>query len=162
MAADPLYFDTSYLVRFYVEDRGFEEIRAAADQTSVIVSAWHAQAEVISAFHRICRDRRISRPAFLALLDQFAGDCEEGIFEFKPLSAPVQRRLETTYRKAPPSTFLRAADALHLACAAENGFGEVYSNDRHLLAAAPHFDLKGIDIIPPHPSRVPKDETNPP
>jgi hypothetical protein len=46
-----------------------------------------------------------------------------------------------------PKVFVRPADALHLTCAAENGFGVVYSHDRHLLGAAKYFGVEGIDIL---------------
>jgi predicted nucleic acid-binding protein len=57
-------------------------------------------------------------------------------------------RLEAVLDTAPATTNIRAADALHLACAAEHGFTEVHSNDRLFLAAAPLFGLKGVNVIP--------------
>jgi len=44
--------------------------------------------------------------------------------------------------------FLRAADAIHLATAAESSFPIVYSNDVHVLAAAQHFGIQGKNILP--------------
>jgi len=59
----------------------------------------------------------------------------------------VLERIELAYAKLPATTLLRAADALHLSAAAENGFREIYSNHPKLLAAAAHFGLRGIDVI---------------
>jgi len=56
--------------------------------------------------------------------------------------------VETVFASAPSTTYLRAADALYLATAAEHGFTEIYSNDKHLLAAAPLFGLVGVNAIP--------------
>jgi len=56
--------------------------------------------------------------------------------------------MESVLAAAPVTTKIRAADALHLACAAEHGFSEVYSNDRLFLAAAPLFGLIGVNVIP--------------
>jgi hypothetical protein len=39
--------------------------------------------------------------------------------------------------------FLRAADAIHQATAAEFGFRIVYSNDAHLVGAAKYFGIEG-------------------
>ena len=50
-------------------------------------------------------------------------------------------------QRLPRRVSLRAADALHLACAVSNGFDAVYSHDRRLLESAPHFGLQGRDIL---------------
>ena len=47
----------------------------------------------------------------------------------------------------PITVFLRSADALHLACAEEHGFQEVYTNDSHMLKAARYFHLTGVNVL---------------
>ncbi len=147
MRADSPFFDTSYLVRLYLEDAGFEVVRERAGVGRAVAAAWHAQAEVVAALHRAFRERKIEQGPFQSVVDQFVSDSANGLFEWHPLTEGAQKRLAQVFREAPATVFLRAADALHLACAAENGFREVYSNDRHFLAAAPLFGLRGVDLI---------------
>lgn len=141
MRDNELYFDTSFLARLYLEDSGYREVRALAAPCTTIVSAWHAQAELVSAFHRSFREGRLSASSFQAALAQFDADCASGLFRWIPLSDAVQRRVHGVYASAAATVYLRAADAVHLACAAEAGFREVHSNDRHLCAAAALFGL---------------------
>lgn len=47
----------------------------------------------------------------------------------------------------PRTVFMRSDDALQLACAAEHGFEEVYTNDRHMLEAARYFHVSGVDVL---------------
>jgi len=47
----------------------------------------------------------------------------------------------------PSTVFVRSGDALHLACAEEHGFQEVYTNDGHMLKAARHFHLTGVNVL---------------
>jgi predicted nucleic acid-binding protein len=147
MATNSLYFDTSYLVRLYLEDNGFEAVRKLAASAPVLASAWHGQAETIAALHRAYREGRFTAERYLIVLSQFKEERCSSHFLWCALTDKVQARLEKAFQSAPPSTFLRSADALHLACAAEHGFKEVYSNDRHFLAAAPYFGLQGINVI---------------
>jgi len=143
MDAEILYFDSCYVVRLYLEDEGFHSVRERVASCQAVACAWHGQAEVATALYRAFRERRMNRLAFQAALEQFRLDRESGLFVWLPLTDSVQRRLEEVLRGMTDDTFIRAADALHLACAAENGFGVVYSNDRHLLRAAPRFGVEG-------------------
>jgi len=75
---------------------------------------------------------------------QFEADCESVVWAWLPISAKLIEHLADRVRKLGRSVSLRSADAIHLASAAEQGFKEIYSNDRHLLAAATHFGLRGL------------------
>jgi predicted nucleic acid-binding protein len=143
-----IYFDTSYIVRLYTEDRGWETVRrlAAGDH---IACCLLGRAETVAALHRKFREGTLADGDFRTLLAEFDADCNANGFRWLPLSLAVVVRLAAVLRRMPATTAIRAADGLHLACAAENGYRSIYSNDRHLLAAAAHFGLKGVNVIAP-------------
>jgi predicted nucleic acid-binding protein len=143
-----IYFDTSYLVRLYHEDAGAQAVRALA-ATDHIACAAHGQAEMLAAFHRKLREGAIRSTAYTALLDQVRAHIAAGAFHWLAPDREIFQRIDQCYRKLPGSVFLRAADAIHLATAAESGFRVVYSNDGHLLAAAKYFNIEGKNVIAP-------------
>jgi len=140
------YFDSSYVARLYLDDPGWEAVRELATRAPVACGI-HGHAEVVAALHRKFREGVLTPVEYRHVLAQFALDCAENAFRWLSLSAAVTARVAATYESLPKIVFLRASDALHLACAAENHFREIHSNDQRLLAAAAHFGLKGINVI---------------
>jgi predicted nucleic acid-binding protein len=81
-------------------------------------------------------------------LKDFGQDEKDGVWQWFPVTSCFIRFVCENISALPTTAFLRAVDAIHLACAKENGFGEVYTNDRHMLDCAQYFNLKGINLIP--------------
>ena len=133
-------------MRLYFEEAGYEQVRDLA-ASDAVACAQHGRAEVISAFHRKLRERAISARSYQIALGQFLNEIRTGAFRWLLLSENVFERAELVYARLPATIFLRAADALHLATAAENGFREIHSNDAKLLSAAAHFGLRGVNVI---------------
>lgn len=144
-----LYFDSNHLFRLYSTEVGATEVQILAGTADSLVTAWHGRAEFASILLRKRREASLSDEAVEEIRCQFRDDREMALVAFLPLDKQVMERLESVPLDAPSSTNIRAADALHLACAAEHGFSEVHSNDRLFLAAAPLFGLVGVNVIQP-------------
>jgi predicted nucleic acid-binding protein len=141
------YFDTAYILKLYLCEPGSEAVMQAANDSGGLASSALAFSELHGALHRNLRDGSLERGEFETVLERFAADVVLDMWHWLPVTMPIHRRVASVYRELPESVFLRTADAIHLATAVEHGFHHVYSNDRHLLAAAPHFGVAGINVI---------------
>jgi len=144
-----LYFDTAYLCKLRWKELGSAEVAACALGCDSLVCAFHGRAEFYASGFRKVREGLVSREAFRVVASQFEADCAAGGILFLELTDRVMDRVTRVFMEAPETMFLRAADALHLACAAEYGFETIYSNDQRLLTAAVHFGITGVDVITP-------------
>ena len=142
-----MYFDAAYLAKCYLKEPGTQDVIRLAATVESIASCELARLEVLLTIRRHRREGRLSERQMLQIWQDFEADEGEGRWVWLPLSARLVRATCERIIAMPRDVFLRSIDALHLACAVEHGFEEVYSNDRHMLAAAPHFGLKGVNIL---------------
>ena len=143
-----LFFDAAYLGKLHWLEPGSTEVQALATSADEIVCSQHGRAEFCSIGFRKVREGLASKAAVRGVFAQFNADIAAGDIRLLPLTDAILDRVETAFAAAPATNYLRAADALHLATAAEHGFTEIHSNDKHLLAAAPLFGLRGVNVIP--------------
>ena len=143
-----IYFDATFLVKLVIDEPGSGSLlEFVRERDDVITSSITSRIEVISALHRKHRERAITHGGMLKAHRQFFREIETGRISCIVFSRSIVERVEDAFQKLPPTIFLRAGDAIHLATASEAGFKEIYSNDRHLLAAATLFKLKGINPL---------------
>jgi predicted nucleic acid-binding protein len=142
-----IYLDTSCLTKIYTAEPGSAEVIVWMTGKSDFVSCLHGRLELVSSFKRHQREGHLTQRDVTALIRRLEADETAELIAWLPCEAGLVQAACARTASLPPSVFLRAGDSLHLACAADAGLKEIYSHDRHLLAAAPHFGLKGIDVI---------------
>ena len=142
-----MYFDAAYIAKCYLNEPGAERVRAAARQARGLSSADVGRLEFTCIIQRHCREGRLNARHARAVYQDFEEDEGNAVWHWLPVSTDLVRTTCKLVRGLPPDTFLRAGDALHLACAREFGFREVYTNDRHMLAAASRFGLTGVNLL---------------
>ncbi len=141
-----IYFDSCYLAKLYLSEPDSGRVRAVAQEHGEIGCCLIGHGEILATFHRHLRERRISGPEFRVLADQLAADVGSGLWTFLPVTPAVVEHQVQVLASLPADVSIRAADALHLACAAVAGLDEIHSSDRHLVAAATHFGLTPVTL----------------
>ena len=142
-----VYFDTAYVAKCYLNEPDSAGVRAfARGVTGLTSSAW-CRAELACVFQRHVREGRLRRSDARAIHQVFLDDVVDGAWTLLPVSAETLERVEEHVRRLRKNVFLRAGDAVHLATAVAAGFREVWTNDRHMLAAARSFGLRGRSVV---------------
>jgi len=141
------YFDASYLAKLHWDEPGSGAVWELSRRFDTLACCRHGRVEFVSVGYRKVREKKADPLLAREVFHQLCDDTEAGGIRWLGLDSQVMEQAEHFYLDAGGDTLLRAADSLHLACAAHHGFREIYSNDRHLLAAAPLFGLRGINVI---------------
>jgi len=142
-----IYFDSSYLIKCYLAEPGHQQVRQLAQQQPAVACSMLGKTECRAAVHRHLREGKLSAPQAQLVHQVMDQDDAAKLWTWLPLTDALIADANAEFKKLPPTVFLRSADALHLVSARSQGLKEIYSNDRHLLAAAAQFGLIGKNVI---------------
>jgi predicted nucleic acid-binding protein len=143
-----VYFDAAYIAKCYLNEPNAHLVRQFAYQEEGLASCVIARVEFCSVVQRHLREGNITSQDAKDVLNDFEQDENDGVWEWLPVTSSLISRVCENISALPTTAYLRAVDAIHLTCAKENGFGEIYTNDRHMLDCARYFSLRGINLIP--------------
>ena len=139
------YFDTSAIVKFYINETGSDVLREIFDKSEIFVTSEIAYIETVSAFIRINNERLISDIDLKNLLSDFKNNWND-FFTLKTDFNIIQKAglLIEKYK-------LRSYDSLHLSSAMIfreriNKSVNFYSWDKNLNNAALNENFQILDI----------------
>ena len=142
-----IYFDAAYIAKCYLNEPGAERVRELARGADGLASCEWARLEFAAILKRHVREGHLTRRQASATLKEFEQDERDGVWQWFGVTSAMLESARQRVIGVPVGVFVRSADALHLTCAGEHGFEKVYTNDRHMLQAAKHFDVVGVDIL---------------
>ena len=145
-----IYLDAAYVAKCYLNEPGADRVREVAYAADGLASCELARLEFASILKRHVREHHVTRRELRAILKDFEDDEQNGVWRWFSVTSDLLGKARKAVLDLPGTVFVRSGDALHLACAEEQGFQEVYTNDRHMLKAARHFHLKGVNVLGPN------------
>jgi predicted nucleic acid-binding protein len=140
------YFDSAYIAKFYVDEPESDAVRHLAETLVRVHCCALGRIEVAGVFHRKWREGAFSEREFREVSAQFTDDCAAGLWIWLTVTDRLVANAAELLRTLSKRITIRSADALHLVCAREHGLRRVYTNDRHMLRAAPAFGVVATGI----------------
>ncbi|HEV2008381.1 MAG TPA: type II toxin-antitoxin system VapC family toxin [Burkholderiales bacterium] len=140
------YFDSAYIAKFYVDEPQSDAVRHLAETLVRVHCCALGRVEVAGVFHRKWREGAFSEREFREVSAQFSDDCAAGLWTWLSVTDRVVANAAESLRILSKRITIRSADALHLVCARDNGLLRIYTNDRHMLHAAPDFGVEAMGI----------------
>jgi predicted nucleic acid-binding protein len=142
------YWDSSAVVKLYVQETDSGQFRALAMAAGRVVIGSLARHEVRTVFRRREAEGVLPRGEAAALYDELNADIASADIVMQPETVAVEREfglvLETCFSQAQPA-FIRTNDALHLASAKVAGETEFITADQRQRAASL---LTGFKVLP--------------
>jgi hypothetical protein len=135
-----------HLFKLHWAEHGSDEVQRHAATSEGLACCLHGRAEFAAAGHRKVREGVATSDELRVVFDQLRADTDAGGIRWLPLTPDMVGRTEEIFRRAPPTIVLRSADALHLACAALNGFREILQRPPPACGGR-LFGLHGVDLI---------------
>ena len=141
-----MYLDSTYIAKYYVNEPDAPAVRKAIRRASRVCSSSWALVEVTCIFDRHVREGSLTVAQGRELTDLFRRHADDELWNLLPLTEALLRKTALLIRGLAKGVPLRAGDAIHIASALEVAEPEIWTNDRHLLSAAPTFGIAGRSV----------------
>jgi predicted nucleic acid-binding protein len=141
-----IFCDTSFAAKLYALEPETAVVRQAIDEADQVFVSDLFRVELMSVFHRRMREGLWMPEDFRTAIEQFQRDDLCGFWTWLPLERKILQAAEQVFTTLPPSTFLRAADCIHLVTALYHGFGIIHTFDQHQAQAAQVLGLRAASV----------------
>lgn len=141
-----MYIDSAYVAKYYVNEPDAAAVRNVIRRAPHICSSAWTLIEVTAVLHRHVREGSLTRAQGQELIDLFRSHVEANFWNLISITDALLRRTAALIGRLPSNVPLRAGDAIHLATALDAGESEIWTNDRHLLAAASYVGVTGKTV----------------
>jgi predicted nucleic acid-binding protein len=131
-----IFFDTSALAKRYIDEVGSATVAMILMNSTEIILSSICISELISAFNRLLREKKISKATYQELKRHFFDDLEQATV--MALSTDIIKESIHCLERTP----LRAMDALHIASAILANCDLFVSADQQQITAAKKLGLK--------------------